>query len=135
MGSGVYPDRRGQHVLARDARVLEAFCKGPHEVDPDATDGSLLDGEPGDRGWGFGRIELAPVVGDAQQHAFWREPEVDLDADLAYLRELDLVEFSGEIGDGQYGLVIPLMSQWIEQQQDADVVTSRARAEAEDEHA
>lgn len=61
--------------------------------------------------------------------------EADLDADLAYLRELDLVEFSGEIGDGQYGLAIPLMAQWIEQQQDADVVTSRARAEAEEEHA
>lgn len=59
----------------------------------------------------------------------------DLDGDLAYLRELDLVEFSGEIGDGQYGLAIPLMAQWIEQQQDADVVTSRARAEAEEEHA
>jgi len=59
----------------------------------------------------------------------------DLDADLAYLRELDLVEFSGEIGDSQYGLAIPLMAQWIEQQQDADVVTSRARAEAEEEHA
>lgn len=59
----------------------------------------------------------------------------ELDADLAYVRELDLVEFSGEIGDGQYGLAIPLMAQWIEQQQDADVVTSRARAEAEEEHA
>lgn len=59
---------------------------------------------------------------------------LDLDADLAYLRELDLVELSGQIGDGQYGLAIPLMAQWIEQQQDADVVTSRARAEAEEEH-
>jgi type I restriction enzyme M protein len=59
----------------------------------------------------------------------------DLDSDLAYLRELDLVEFSGEIGDGEYGLAIPLMAQWIEQRHDADVVTSRARAEAEEEHA
>lgn len=60
--------------------------------------------------------------------------EADLDVDLAYLRELDLVELSGDIGDGQYGLAIPLMAQWIAQQQDADVVTSRARAEAEDDH-
>jgi type I restriction enzyme M protein len=61
--------------------------------------------------------------------------ETDLDADLAYLRELDLIEFGGEIGDGQYELSIPLMARWIEQQQDADVVTSRAQAEAEEEHA
>jgi type I restriction enzyme M protein len=73
------------------------------------------------------REQLAQVGAEAE--------EADLDADLAYLRELDLVEFSGEIGDGQYGLAIPLMAQLIEQQQDADVVTSRARAEAEEEHA
>jgi type I restriction enzyme M protein len=60
--------------------------------------------------------------------------EADLDGDLAYLRELDLIEFSGDFGEGQYGLAIPLMAQWIEQQQDADVVTSRARAEAEEEN-
>lgn len=58
-----------------------------------------------------------------------------LDADLSYLRELELVEFSGEIGDGEYRLAIPLMADWIEQQQDADVVTSRARTEAEEENA
>jgi type I restriction enzyme M protein len=58
-----------------------------------------------------------------------------LDADLAYLRELELIEFTGELGDGQYRLAIPLMADWIEQQQDADVVASRARAEAEEENA
>ena len=58
-----------------------------------------------------------------------------LDADLAYLRELELIEFSGELGDGEYRLAIPLMADWIEQQQDADVVASRARAEAEEENA
>lgn len=57
-----------------------------------------------------------------------------LDADLAYLRELELVEFSGDIGDGQYRLAIPLMADWIKQQQDADVVVSRARTEAEEEN-
>lgn len=61
--------------------------------------------------------------------------DADLDADLAYLRELELVELAGELGDGQYGLAIPLMAQWIEHQQDADVLTSRARTEAEEEHA
>lgn len=57
-----------------------------------------------------------------------------LDADLSYLRELELIEFSGEIGDGEYRLAIPLMADWIEQQQDADVVNSRARTEAEEEN-
>lgn len=61
--------------------------------------------------------------------------EGDLDADLAYLRELDLIAFSGEIGDGQYALAIPLMAQWIGQREDADVVSSRARTESEEEHA
>jgi type I restriction enzyme M protein len=58
-----------------------------------------------------------------------------LDADLAYLRELELVDLSGEIGDGHYRLAIPLMADWIEQQQDANIVTSRARTEAEEENA
>lgn len=57
-----------------------------------------------------------------------------LDVDLSYLRELELIEFSGEIGDGEYRLAIPLMADWIEQQQDADVVSSRARTEAEEEN-
>lgn len=64
--------------------------------------------------------------------------EVDdeaLDVDLSYLRELELIELSGEIGDGEYRLAIPLMADWIEQQQDADVVASRARTEAEEENA
>ncbi len=62
--------------------------------------------------------------------------EVDeeaLDEDLTYLRELELIDFSGDIGFGEYSLSIPLMAEWIEQQQDADVVASRARIEAEDE--
>ncbi len=61
--------------------------------------------------------------------------EEALDADLAYLRELELIDYSGEIDDGHYRLTIPLMADWIEQQQDADVVASRARTEAEEENA
>ena len=57
-----------------------------------------------------------------------------LDMDLAYLRELELIDLSGEIGEGHYHLAIPLMGDWIEQQQDAEVVAGRARAEAEEEH-
>jgi len=57
-----------------------------------------------------------------------------LDADLAYLRELELIDFVGEIGAGQYHLAIPLMADWIEQQRDSDVVMSHARAEAEEEN-
>jgi type I restriction enzyme M protein len=58
-----------------------------------------------------------------------------LDADLTYLRELELVDFSGEIGDGHYCLAIPLMAEWIEQHQDASVVSSWAHTEAEEENA
>jgi type I restriction enzyme M protein len=61
--------------------------------------------------------------------------EADLDVDLVYLRELDLIEFIGQMGDSQYKLAIPLMAQWIEEQQDTEVVTSRARAEADEENA
>jgi type I restriction enzyme M protein len=77
---------------------------------------------------GFGTLHewLAQVGVDVDDDA--------LDADLAYLRELELIEFSGEIGDGQYRLAIPLMADWIEQQQDSDIVSSRARAEAEEEN-
>lgn len=77
---------------------------------------------------GFGTLheQLAQVGVDVED-----EP---LDADLSYLRELELIEFSGEIGDGEYHLAIPLMADWIEQQQDADVVGSRARTEAEEEN-
>jgi type I restriction enzyme M protein len=64
--------------------------------------------------------------------------EVDdeaLDTDLSYLRELELVDLAGELGDGEYRLTIPMMADWIEQQKDADVVTSRALTEAEEENA
>tara|TARA_R110001599_G_scaffold127379_8_gene300763 strand:- start:31562 stop:35533 length:3972 start_codon:yes stop_codon:yes gene_type:complete len=78
---------------------------------------------------GFGTLheQLSQVGVDIDDEA--------LDADLSYLRELELIEFSGEIGDGEYRLAIPLMADWIEQQQDADVVASRARTEAEEENA
>ncbi|WFC14691.1 N-6 DNA methylase [Aeromonas salmonicida] len=79
-------------------------------------------------------------VGFGPLHEMLTQSGVDvaedvLDADLTYLRELELVEFSGEIGDGEYRLTIPLMADWIEQQQDAVVVASRARTEAEEENA
>jgi type I restriction enzyme M protein len=57
-----------------------------------------------------------------------------LDADLIYLRELELIDLFGEMGDGEYRLAIPLMADWIEQQHDVDVVASRARTEAEEEN-
>lgn len=56
-----------------------------------------------------------------------------LDIDLSYLRELELIEYLGEIGEGEYRLVVPLMADWIEQQQDVDVVASLAQTEAEEE--
>lgn len=79
--------------------------------------------------FGFGTLheQLAQVGVDVEDEL--------LDVDLSYLRELELIEFWGEIGDGEYRLAIPLMADWIEQQQDADVVASRARTEAEEENA
>jgi type I restriction enzyme M protein len=53
--------------------------------------------------------------------------------DLEYLRELDLIELTGHLGDGHYQLAIPMMAEWIEQQHDMQVVASRARTEAEEE--
>lgn len=58
-----------------------------------------------------------------------------LDTDIAYLRELELVSFSGEMSSGEYRLAIPLMADWIAQHQDGEVVAGRARAEAEEENA
>ena len=58
-----------------------------------------------------------------------------LDVDLTYLRELELIDFAGEIGGGEYRLAIPLMADWIEQQQDYEVLASRVRAETEGENA
>jgi type I restriction enzyme M protein len=57
-----------------------------------------------------------------------------LDTDLIYLRELELIDLAGELGDGRYRLAIPLMADWILKHQDANVVTSHARAEADEEH-
>ena len=57
-----------------------------------------------------------------------------LAADLAHLRELELIDLTGTVGDGHYQLAIPLMGSWIEQQHDLDVVLREARSESEDEN-
>ncbi len=57
-----------------------------------------------------------------------------LDTDLAYLRELELIDYSGQLDGGEYRLAIPLMAEWIAQQQDINVVLSHARTEAEEEN-
>ena len=57
-----------------------------------------------------------------------------LAADLEYLRELDLISLTAEHGAARYRLAIPLMADWIDQQQDVEVVRRRAMAEAEEEH-
>jgi type I restriction enzyme M protein len=53
-------------------------------------------------------------------------------ADLEYLRELELVDLHGESTGAWYSLTIPMMGQWLDSQQDYEVLRSRARAEAED---
>ena len=54
-------------------------------------------------------------------------------ADLEYLRELELVSLVADTGSGRYRLAIPLMADWIDQEQDPEVVRRRAISEAEDE--
>ncbi|ODA32136.1 N-6 DNA methylase [Planctopirus hydrillae] len=53
-------------------------------------------------------------------------------SDLEYLRELELVNLHGESSGAHYTLTIPMMGQWLDSQQDYEVLRSRARAEAED---
>lgn len=53
-------------------------------------------------------------------------------SDLEYLRELELVDLHGESSGAWYSLTIPMMGQWLDSQQDYEVLRSRARAEAED---
>lgn len=53
-------------------------------------------------------------------------------ADLEALRELELVAMHGESSGAHYSLEIPMMGQWLDSQQDYEVLLSRARVEAED---
>jgi type I restriction enzyme M protein len=64
--------------------------------------------------------------------------EVDegrLMGDLEYLRELEVIDIGNEASGRAYTLTLPLMGQWIDRQQDFDILVSRARAQSEDEHA
>ncbi len=83
-----------------------------------------------------GQTDLV-AFGELQELLTQRGVEISheiLDADLAILRELDLLDLVGKIGDGHYQLAIPLMAAWIEQQQDYEIVLSRAQAESEEEN-
>jgi|TARA_R110000868_G_scaffold409926_4_gene696576 type I restriction enzyme M protein len=53
-------------------------------------------------------------------------------SDLELLRELELVDLHGESSGAYYTLTIPMMGQWLDSQQDFEILRSRARAEAED---
>lgn len=59
--------------------------------------------------------------------------DVVLETHLAGLRELEIVAFTGDLAAGRYRLEIPLMADWIRQQQDSDVVLRRARREMENQ--
>ncbi|WP_338518433.1 N-6 DNA methylase [Alteromonas gracilis] len=50
----------------------------------------------------------------------------ELDTDIAYLRELELVKFCGELGSGHYTLEVPLMAKWISHHQDNEVIFKNA---------
>jgi type I restriction enzyme M protein len=59
--------------------------------------------------------------------------EETLIQDLAYLRELELIELDNESGGGQYSLAIPLMGIWIERHLDYSVIKRDAKMETEDQ--
>lgn len=50
----------------------------------------------------------------------------ELEADIAYLRELELVNFFGEDGTGYYAIEVPLMAKWISYHQDSEVLLKNA---------
>ena len=52
--------------------------------------------------------------------------------DIEFLKELELLDLVGAAGSGQYSLAIPLMGDWIDFQQDFDVLQRKARSESED---
>lgn len=68
------------------------------------------------------------------QHGIEADDEA-LILDLDRLRELELLELGKESGERQYRLAIPMMGDWINDQHDPAVLRTRARVEAEEEHA
>lgn len=56
----------------------------------------------------------------------------ELIKDIEFLLELELLELQDEKGLGTYHLAIPLMGDWIDAQQDFEVIRSKARSENED---
>ena len=55
----------------------------------------------------------------------------DLDRDLKFLQELEIIEFTGAEDGGVYRLTVPLMGQWIDQQQEYAALRDKARKEQE----
>lgn len=52
--------------------------------------------------------------------------DMDLDHDLKFLRELELIDFNAHKAGGVYELTVPLMGQWLDQQQDYQALRARA---------
>lgn len=57
--------------------------------------------------------------------------DADLDGDLKFLQELEIIDFAGADGGGIYRLTVPLMGQWIDQQQEYAALRDKARKELE----
>lgn len=54
-------------------------------------------------------------------------------SDLEFLRELEVIQLTGQSEGGHYNLSIPLMGTWIETQQDFAAIKRKARLETEDQ--
>jgi type I restriction enzyme M protein len=57
--------------------------------------------------------------------------DAELDRDLKFLQELELIDYSGADGGRVYRLTVPLMGQWLDQQQEYAALRSRAILEQE----
>ena len=59
--------------------------------------------------------------------------DTELDADLKFLQELELIDFTGVDGGGVYRLTIPLMGKWLDSQQDYQALLAKALLEQENQ--
>jgi len=74
------------------------------------------------------------TFGVIQEHLAGEGIEVsdtDLDEDLKFLQELELIDYLGAESGGRYALTIPLMGRWLDSQQDYNALLAKARAEQE----
>ena len=66
-----------------------------------------------------------------QEHGVPLRRDIELDGDVAELRELELLDFDDSYRGGTYRLSVPLMARWLRMNEDFKALVARARQEAE----